>query len=186
MINPKTHNEFDHGEWTVKIVATLVKADIKNGLNTVDRQSKSNSFKIIIDDCNPVPCNFNEILSPDSATISDLGTTAKTYFPTDFTVFTNGTEYFTQTSFYQDKVSRRCSITRKPPGAVYQNLCDGDVKLKILQMQDGASTISDLDDEPVLPIEITKNSADKSYKLSTRHVDIGDGVNDLALKWPAF
>jgi len=37
MINPKTHNEFDHGEWTVKIVATLVKADIKNGLNTVDR-----------------------------------------------------------------------------------------------------------------------------------------------------
>jgi len=53
-------------------------------------------------------------------------------------------------------------------------------------MQDGASTISDLDDDPVLPIEITKNSADKSYKLSTRHVDIGDGVNDLALKWPAF
>jgi hypothetical protein len=100
------------GSYDVRIKGTLV----MTAYSKPDIVAYSNTYKITVEACNPLPCTVTVINQPDPI-VMDL--------PGTMLVVTDGAVYKEDFSPYTDSVSVRCSAKIAP--FTYQDLCPAKV-----------------------------------------------------------
>lgn len=104
----------------MRVKVELDLSHINNGYWTPDNLLQySNIFTVTVDECNPLPCNYNQVLTP----------AADAVMPEDMFVIIDGTTVTTTFEFYKDEVSERCSNP-------YQDLC-ADKTYSLKKVSDG-------------------------------------------------
>lgn len=84
----------------------------------------TDSWSITVDVCDPLPCNYNKILTPDTAAIK----------PSDLAYRTDNVAVTTTFEYYKDEVSERCWDRSY---SEYTDLCGP--KLYVIEKIDGTA-----------------------------------------------
>lgn len=147
--------DLDHeGTYLFYVNVYLTKTQFANSAMTpVNVQINTDVWAVTVDICDPLPCNYNRVLEPESGALK----------PIDLAYRTDGNPKSTSFEYYLDEVSYRCYSYYGY--SEYQDLCGS--KLYWIEQTDGSGLPATMGVKPEGAVSLPQTECNDSTRLCT-------------------